>query len=55
MKKNDLNDLDDSNGIRLENVSKEDLEKLHIAVKASFDKQTKEEKLRNFLFSISND
>lgn len=52
MKDINLEDLDDSNGIRLENVSKEDLEQLHIAIKESFEKQSEEAKFRNILFAI---
>jgi addiction module HigA family antidote len=52
MRKIKLEDLDDSNGIPLEETNNEDLELFHNIIKEKFNSQSPEEKFRNILISI---
>lgn len=52
MKKNELNDIDESNGILLDNIDKEQINLLHLAIKENFNNQSIEDKNRNILISI---
>ena len=52
MRKIKVEDLDDSNGIPLEETNNEDLELFHNIIKEKFNSQLPEEKFRNILISI---